>query len=400
MKEYSRTAGKYLKISLLFIVSFIILLAYSSFFIADDEADDEANSDARKNDPPFLEEDPWVDSVFSTMTPDQRLGQLFMIAARSDKGNEYVEEIAETISKYNIGGLIFMQGTPQRQVRHTNYYRSVAKVPLLIAMDAECGPAMRLDSVMKFPNQMTMGAADNPELVRTTGVEVARQLRRMGVHVNFAPVLDINNNPSNPVISTRSFGENKELVTRNGLAYIEGLQEGRIIAVGKHFPGHGDTDTDSHFELPVINHKWKRLESTELHPFREAIKHGISGIMVAHLFVPALDSTADLPSSLSRNVVTDLLKDEMGFKGLIFSDALNMKGVTNHFKNGEAEAKALIAGCDVLLFPDDVALAIEKINDAMERGEISRDEIDRRCRKILKAKRWAGLDRLTNIPVE
>ena len=340
-------------------------------------------------DPPFFCcETAWADSVFTTLTPDERIAQLFMVAAYSNKDSSHIKKINRLIEEYDIGGLIFFQGGPIRQAKLTNHYQSLAKTPLLIAMDAEWGLAMRLDSTIKFPYQMTLGAIQDDTLIYDMGAEIARQCKRMGVHVNLAPVVDINSNPKNPVIGYRSFGEDKRNVARKGIAYMDGMQDNGVLANAKHFPGHGDSDIDSHKDLPVINHVWQRLDTIELYPFRELIKNGLGSIMTAHLYFPALEDAVNTPSTLSRNIVTGLLRDTLGFKGITFTDALNMGGVTKFYEPGEVDVKALLAGNDILLFSQDVPKAINSIKNAIENGEITQDEIDRRCKRILAAKQW------------
>ena len=345
-----------------------------------------------KIDPAYLDvSSNWIDSVFQTFSSEEKIAQLIMVAAYSNRDDSHKEELSRVIKKYNIGGLIFFQGGPHRQAALTNHFQSISKTPLMIAMDAEWGPSMRLDSTIKYPKQMMLGAIQSNQLIYQMGVDIAQQLKRLGVHVNFAPVVDINNNADNPVINTRSFGEDKVNVARKGLAYMMGMQDNYVIATAKHFPGHGDTDTDSHHALPVINHPGERLDSLELYPFRQLIRAGLGSMMVAHLNIPALDSTPNLASTLSKPIVTDLLRNEMGFKGLIFTDALNMKGVSNYFKPGELEVKALQAGNDVLLMPESVPKAIEAIKDAIKLGTILQSDIDDKCRRVLAAKYWVGL---------
>ncbi|MCW3083703.1 MAG: beta-lactamase [Bacteroidetes bacterium] len=351
-----------------------------------------------KQDPPFYTGNTrWADSVFKTLTPDERIAQLFMVAAYSNKDKAHVKEIKSLISENKIGGLIFFQGGPLRQAALCNNYQCLSKVPLLIAMDAEWGLAMRLDSTTKFPRQMTLGAIQDDSLIYEMGVEVARQTKRLGMQVNFAPDIDINNNPLNPVIGNRSFGENKNNVTAKALMYMKGMQDNHVLACGKHFPGHGDTDSDSHKTLPTIKSSRARLDTLELYPFKQLIANGLGSMMVAHLSIPALDTTPNQPSTLTKRIVTGLLKDTLGFKGLIFTDALNMKGVSKFYKPGEISVKALIAGNDVLLFPEDVPTGIKEIRAAIDRGEISQEEIDKRCMKILMVKQWAGLDHYQKI---
>ena len=349
------------------------------------------SSEKEVKDPPFLGAGKqWVDSVMKVLTPDQRIGQLFMVAAYSKSGTK-PEEITKLIKNQQIGGLIFMQGGPLRQAKLCNMYQKLSNVPLMISIDGEWGLAMRLDSTISFPKQMTLGAIRNDSLIYKMGAEIARQSKRIGIHVNFAPVVDVNNNPSNPVINMRSFGENKYNVSAKGIAYMKGMQDNGVLANAKHFPGHGDTDADSHKSLPVIMHNRTRLDSLELYPFRELVRNGLGSMMVAHLFIPSLDSTKNTATTLSSKVVTDLLKKEMGFKGLIFTDALNMKGVSEFNTPGKVDVKALLAGNDVLLFAENVPVAITEIKKAIAAKEISQEEIDQRCRKILEAKYWLGL---------
>lgn len=344
--------------------------------------------------PVFMEEtEIWSDSVLKTMTLKERIGQLFMVAAYSNKGKSHVQEIEKLITENHIGGLIFFQGGPVRQARLTNQYQSKAKIPLLIAMDAEWGLGMRLDSTISYPRQMMLGALTDNDIIFRMGEDIANQCKRLGVHVNFAPVIDVNVNPKNPVINSRSFGEQKRNVADKGLAYMHGMQKHHVLAVAKHFPGHGDTDKDSHKALPLISHDVNRLNAIELYPFKTLFDSGCGGVMVAHLLVPALDSTANRATTLSPKVVTDLLIKKMGFNGLIFTDALNMKGVSNYYKPGEADLLALKAGNDVLLFPKDVPLAIGMIEKAIKNGEISEEELNRHVLKILKTKKWVGLDK-------
>ena len=348
--------------------------------------------------PPFYVSDThWADSVFKTLTPDERIAQLFMVAAYSNKDKTHVKEIKKLVTEYKIGGLIFFQGGPVRQATLANNYQSCSKVPLLISMDSEWGLAMRLDSTTKFPRQMTLGAIQNDSLIYEMGVEIARQTKRMGMQVNFAPDIDINNNPLNPVIGNRSFSENKYNVTRKALMYMKGMQDNHVLACGKHFPGHGDTDSDSHKTLPTVKASRERLDTLELYPFKELISQGLGSIMVAHLSIPALDTTPNQASTLTKKIVTGLLKDTLGFKGLVFTDALNMKGVSKFYKPGEVDVKALIAGNDVLLFSEDVPTAIKEIKTAIDSGKISQEEIDKRCMKILLVKQWTGLDQYSKI---
>jgi len=335
----------------------------------------------------------WVDSVFNSLTPDQRLGQFFMVAAYSNREKAHADRIERLVRNQGIGGVMFLQGGPRRQALMTNRLQAAARVPLLIATDAEWGLDMRLDSTSHFAKQMTLGAMDDDRLVYQMGRDLARKLRALGVHINFAPVVDVNSNPGNPVIGNRSFGENQDRVAALGVQYVKGLQEQRVIAVAKHFPGHGDTDTDSHVALPVINTDMARLEKVDLVPFQKTFEAGVLGVMVAHLYMPLFDTTNAKTTTLSRALVTGLLQEKMGFKGLIFTDALNMRSVSRLYQDGELDAMALAAGNDVLLFSEDVPAALGRIKTAVAAGHLVQTELDARVKKILRAKYWAGLSR-------
>ena len=333
----------------------------------------------------------WADSVLKSMTLDEKIGQLFMVAAYSNRDQKHAKELEKLIETYNIGGLIFFQGGPLRQAHMANDLQAKSKVPLWIGMDLEWGLAMRLDSTIKYPRQMTLGALENDSLIYAMGLEIGRQCKRLGVHINFAPVVDINNNPKNPVINSRSFGENKLWVTQKSLAYMHGMQDAGILANAKHFPGHGDTDVDSHKGLPTINHSKERLEEIELYPYRKLFSEGLASVMVAHLSVPALDSADNRASTLSPEIVTGLLKGEMGFKGLAFTDALNMKGVSKYYKPGQLDLLAAQAGNDVLLFAEDVPKAMAQIKEAVLKGTYTEEQLEASVKKILLAKEWLGL---------
>jgi beta-N-acetylhexosaminidase len=341
----------------------------------------------------------WVDSVYSSLSLDQKIGQLFMVAAYSG-GEKYNRTAIEKLIANNyIGGLIFMQGTPEAQAEQTNAFQASSKVPLMIAMDAEWGLGMRLKTVDDFPRQIMLGAMRDSSLVYKMGQAIAKQCRRLGVHVNFAPVLDINNNPNNPVINFRSFGENKYNVVKYATQYMRGMQDNGVMACAKHFPGHGNTAVDSHKDLPSIDGTATELENTELYPFRELINKGIMSIMIAHLQVPALDNTPNLPTTLSKKVVTDLLKTKYNYKGLVFTDALNMKGVTKYYKPGEVDRNAFVAGNDVLLFSEDVPTGVAKIKEALKNKIITEARIEESVKKILLAKYIFGLNKVQKIDV-
>ena len=348
--------------------------------------------------PPFYSTDwDWVDSVYESLTIEERIAQLIMVPAWSNKGSAHEAEIRRLVEKYKIGGIAFFQGGPGRMMNLVNDYQRRSKIPLLMGIDAEWGLAMRLDSTIRFPFQMALGAIQNDSLIFEMGKEIGRQLRITGMQVNFAPVLDVNNNPDNPVINYRSFGSDKYLVSKKGQAYMLGLQDAGILATGKHFPGHGDTNTDSHYALPVIKHSKHRLNDIELYPFRQNIRAGLGAMMIAHLFVPALDPQVNLPTTLSERVTRRLLKQGIGFSGLIMTDALNMKGVTNHFPPGEIEVKALQAGNDLLVYVEDVGLAIDSIRQALVENRIEGSQFEFSCKTVLAVKKWAQLDQWTEL---
>ena len=333
----------------------------------------------------------WADSVLSTLSPEEMIGQLMVVRA-NNPNQEYFSLIDQYITKYNIGGVTFFGGHPTLQVIQTNKWQSMAKTPLFISIDGEWGPAMRLDSIMAFPYQMTLGALNNDSLIYRMGLEVARQCKRLGIQINFAPVVDINSNPDNPVIHMRSFGENKQDVARKGIMYMKGMQDGGLIVTAKHFPGHGDTGSDSHYTLPLVSHSKARLDSVELYPFRKLIGAGLDGVMIAHLNVPAIEKSGTTASTLSEAVVTGLLRNELGFNGLIVTDALDMKGVTANNSPGQIELEALKAGNDILLLSANVPEGIRRIKQAIDTKEISVDIVREKCRKILIYKYKAGLN--------
>ena len=334
----------------------------------------------------------WVDSVYNKMSLDERIGQLFMVAAYSNKDSVHTNAIEKLVSNYKIGGLIFFQGGPKRQANLTNRFQKKSKIPLFIGIDAEWGLAMRLDSVARFPWNMTLGAIQDTSLIEKVGEAYAKQSKRMGIQFNFAPVLDINTNPKNPIIGNRSFGENKENVTRSALALVRGIQKNGVFATGKHFPGHGATSTDSHYTLPTIDFSKEHIDEVELYPYKKLFDAGLSSVMVAHLNVPSLEERQNFPSSLSYNIVTNILKKQLGFEGLIFTDALNMKGASNFKKPGEIDLAAFMAGNDILLFAENVPLALEKICVAYQDSLISEERLQHSVKKILHFKYKSGLN--------
>ncbi|WP_232516281.1 glycoside hydrolase family 3 N-terminal domain-containing protein [Chitinophaga caeni] len=333
----------------------------------------------------------WVDSVFNSLTPEERIAQLIMIRVHSNLGQSHINSVVDDIVNNKIGGIVTFQGGPGRQANLVNYYQSISKVPLLVAVDGEWGLGMRLDSVMSFPRNMMLGAIQDSALVYEIGKAIGQQCVRMGIQYNFAPVLDVNNNRNNPVINDRSFGEDKYQVARLGIALIKGMQDQGIMACAKHFPGHGDTETDSHADLPVIRKSMKSLQNLELYPFQRAIDAGVASIMIAHLNVPAIDPTPNRPTSISYKTVTNLLQKKMGFDGLIVTDALEMKGISKYYKNGQESAQSLLAGNDLMELPSTAKGSISAIQAAIKSGKISQKEVDGRVKKVLYAKYKVGL---------
>jgi beta-N-acetylhexosaminidase len=350
---------------------------------------------AQQIDPPFLKymNHPWVDSVMKTLTIDQQIAQCIWIAGYSNSNISHEVEVSDIIRKYGIGGIIFFEGTSEKQAELTNYYQTITKVPLIITLDAEWGVGMRLSDIEKFPFQMTLGAIKNDSLIYEFGKAVAIQFKRLGMQMNLAPDADINVNPGNPVINYRSFGENREKVAAKAIMYMKGMQDNGVLATAKHFPGHGDTKVDSHLDLPVITHSRARLDSVELYPFRKLIGEGIGSIMVAHLNLPLLDSTTGLPSTLSHVIISDLLKNELGFKGLVVTDAMMMQAITKYFKPGEADAKALEAGNDVAEFVTEVEATIRETKNYISLKKLTADDIAQKCRKVIALKYWSGLNK-------
>jgi len=344
-----------------------------------------------------MQEEKWVDSVFNALSEEERLGQLFMLRAHSDKDTAYERQVEDLIRKYKPGGLCFFNptylGTPEKHAELSNRYQAASpRVPLMIAMDFENGVGMRYKgNALSFPRAMMLGAVQDNRLIYNMGREIARQCLRMGVHVNFAPVADVNNNPGNPVIGERSYGEDRYNVAAKAFQYMSGLQDGGVLASVKHFPGHGDTDMDSHFDLPLIPFNRARLDSLELYPFRMLAQNGAGSIMVAHLQVNALDARENRPTTLSRAAVTDLLRQEMGFEGLIFTDAMEMEGVKKFFPNGVADVEAFKAGNDMSLLPVDVGASIAAIQVALADGSLDRTQLWTSVKRILRAKYRLGL---------
>ncbi|WP_026934334.1 glycoside hydrolase family 3 N-terminal domain-containing protein [Christiangramia echinicola] len=353
------------------------------------------NGSAQVKNPLFAEDHlsqkAWVDSIYDSMNLKQKVGQLFMASIWSKNANE-ADTIRKLIEENHIGGLIFSKGGPVQQAHLTNEFQEMSDIPLLVGMDAEWGLAMRLDSTYALPWNMTLGAIQDNKLIEEAGAAISRHTRRLGVHFNFAPVVDINTNPDNPIIGNRSFGEDKMNVTSKALAFMSGMHKEGVLSSAKHFPGHGDTDSDSHKTLPTINFSSERISEVELYPYKELIPEGLSSIMVAHLNVPDLEPLDGKPASLSETIITDILKKNMGFNGLIFTDALDMKGASRNKKPGEVDLDAFKAGNDVLLMSEDVGKASESIIEAVNTGEITEARLELSVKKILYAKYKAGLN--------
>ena len=318
----------------------------------------------------------WVDSTYQSLTLDQKIGQLFMPMVFSQGDQNHYKQISEDIKRFNFGGIIFSKGTIAEQARLTNLFQSQSKVPLLIAMDAEWGMAMRLHDAKPFPYQMTLGAIQNDSLLYQMGYSMANRQRRLGVHLNFSPAVDINTNAKNPVIGLRSLGSDPLSVTQKAGMLLRGMQDGGLMTSIKHFPGHGDTSTDSHHTLPIVGHGIDRLNQIELYPFKTLIDEGVFSVMVGHLEVPSLENVKGRPSSLSSSIVTDLLKKKFDFKGLVVTDALNMRGVSDYSGNQSASLGSFLAGADLLLIPDDLSVAFSDIRQAVRSGIISENRLE------------------------
>lgn len=339
----------------------------------------------------------WADSVFNTLNEDQRIAQLMVVRMASLDGRRvifYEKEVKEAIQKYNIGGVCLFQGGPTKQATLINEMQAMSKTPLFISIDAENGLGMRMDSIISLPRQMMMGAIDDPSLIYQYGRLVGEQCKRIGIQINYAPVIDVNNNPANPVINDRSFGEDKHKVAMLGIQYMRGMQDVGVMACAKHFPGHGDVSVDSHYDLPVVSKSRAELDSLELYPFRQIVKAGVGAVMVAHLSIPSLDNRKNIASSISYNAVNELLRKDLEFNGLIITDALDMQGVAKYFPAGEISVKALEAGNDMLCLPGDIPGSIKKIKESIKKKNLSWEKINAHVKKVLMAKYQYGLSTL------
>ena len=337
----------------------------------------------------------WVDKTYKNLSQDEKLGQLFIVALYTNKGEDYINQVRNIVVNDKIGGLILMQDDAAREINLVNEFQQKSKVPLMIGMDAEWGIFQRIATAHKFPWAMTLGAIQDKNLVYQMSAKIAEDCHRMGINWDFAPVVDVNTNPNNPIIGNRSFGSEVSNVINSALSYSNGLQDNNILAAIKHFPGHGDTSTDSHLDLPVVSHNLDRLNSIELGPFKALMDKGIGGVMVAHLYVPSLESGKGIPASVSKNIITGLLKDKLGYKGLIITDALNMGAVANKYKPGELDALAFKAGNDIMLFSQGVSEGKKLIQKAIDTKEISQSRVEESVKKILLTKYFLGLTQYT-----
>lgn len=332
----------------------------------------------------------WADSIMATMSLDEKIGQLIMVTSYPSQGEANENVILKYIRDYHIGGVLFLKNTPTQLAQSIQRYQAKAAIPLFMALDAENGLSFRLDSVIQYPYAMGLGALKNDSLLYRMGREVGQQCKALGINLNFAPVADVNSNPNNPIINYRSFGENPEKVAQKAWAMAQGMQDEGLIVTAKHFPGHGNTLYDSHLTMPAVKRNYAQLDSIDFVPFRHAVEHGINGIMSAHISLPQVDKSG-LPGTLSPRVMTDFLRDSLKFEGLVFSDGMNMKGITNYFDEGKAAVKALQAGVDVIEFVLNPAAVSKNIKLAIQNGDLSVDEINYKCRKVLMSKKWAGL---------
>ncbi|WP_300672261.1 glycoside hydrolase family 3 N-terminal domain-containing protein [Soonwooa sp.] len=338
----------------------------------------------------------WVDKTYNQLSEDQKLGQLFIVALYTNKGIDHIQEIRNLVTKEQIGGLILMQDDAAMEINLVNEFQSRSKVPMMIGMDAEWGLFQRIAKAYKFPWAITLGAIQDQKLVYNMAAQIAADCKRMGINWDFAPVVDVNTNPSNPIIGNRSFGSDVNNVIAKARAYAFGLQDNQILAAVKHFPGHGDTSADSHYDLPLVEHNISRLEEVELAPYKTLLKEGIGGVMVAHLYVPALEKEKNVPASISKNIITDLLKNKLGYKGLIITDALNMGAVANRYQPGQLDALAFKAGNDIMLFSQGVKEGKRLIAEGIAKGDISKDRLEESVKKILLTKYYLGLNKYEN----
>lgn len=369
-------------------VAIIVLLILNVNLHAQYQPKDWSKADIKKA-------EKWVDDKYNSLSQSEKLGQLFIVALYTNKGDNHIDEIRNIVKNEQIGGLILMQDDAAREITLVNEFQQKSKTPMMIGMDAEWGLYQRIATAHKYPWAMTLGAIQDKDLIEKMSAKIAEDCHRMGINWDFAPVVDVNTNPNNPIIGNRSFGSEVKNVTKSALAYSNGLQNNNILAAIKHFPGHGDTSTDSHLDLPVVSHKIDRLNEVEIAPFKALMNKNIGGVMVAHLYVPALESRKGIPASVSQNIVTGLLKEKLGYKGLIITDALNMGAVANKYKPGELDAMAFKAGNDIMLFSQGVAEGKRLIQKAIDNGEIPQARVEESVKKILLTKYFLGINQYT-----
>lgn len=374
-------------------LSLIIITFISQFYFPQYQPKNLSSSDLKKA-------KDWVDKTYNALSQEEKLGQLFIVALYTNKDEAHINQIRNIVLNDKIGGLILMQDEATREINLVNEFQSKSKVPLMIGMDAEWGVFQRIAKAHKYPWAITLGAIQDKNLIHDMASKIAEDCKRMGINWDFAPVVDVNTNPNNPIIGNRSFGSDVNNVVSSALAYSNGLQDNKVLGAIKHFPGHGDTDKDSHLDLPVVSHNMERLEKTELAPFKALMDKGIGGVMVAHLYVPSLESEKGIPASISKKIITGLLKEKYGYKGLIITDALNMGAVANKFKAGELDALAFKAGNDIMLFSQDVATGKRLIQKAIDNKEISQSRVEESVKKILLTKYFLGLDKYSNVNPE
>ncbi len=335
----------------------------------------------------------WVNVTYNSLTQDEKLGQLFIVALYNNKGEEHINGVRNLVINEKLGGLILMQDDAEKHINLVNEFQSRSKIPMMIGMDAEWGLYQRIAAAHKFPWAMTLGAIQDKKLITEMAAQIASDAKRMGVNWDFAPVVDVNTNPNNPIIGNRSFGSEVQNVVLSAEAYAKGLQDNNVLAAIKHFPGHGDTNTDSHLDLPVVSHNLQRLNDVELAPFKALMDRGIGGVMVAHLFVPALEKEKGVPASVSHSIITGILKEKYGYKGLIITDALNMGAVAKKYKPGELDALAFKAGNDIMLFSEGVKEGKRLIQAAIDKNEIAQNRVEESVKKILLTKYYLGLNK-------
>ena len=355
-----------------------------------------------KNAPKNLEQkaEKYADSLYQQLSLDEKIGQLYIVALYNNRGEEEIQKIRNLVEKEKIGGLILMQDNAEKHIQLLNEFQGKSKVKMMIGIDGEWGLFQRFPAAHKFPWAMTLGAIQDNSLIYEMTSKIAEDCKRMGIYWDFAPVVDVNTNPANPIIGNRSFGSDINNVIAKGLSYAQGLQDNGVLASMKHFPGHGDTDTDSHLDLPVVSHNLERLNSVELAPFKALLDKKIGGVMVAHLYVPALEKQSGIPASVSYDIITNLLKKSYQYNGLIITDALNMNAVAKKFPAGELDLRAFKAGNDIMLFSQDVPNGKALIKAALEKGEISENRLAESVKKILKTKYLLGLQNLKSINSE